>query len=190
MAAYEKPKPKLEAITHWQKEQFLKEFNDREEVFFLELAQRSISKDYPVCRDLYFFCYFSTLRFRFLSQAGHDARFSYVYAWGLKDLNDKLLKVNPDWKFISRNAETLKKGLYDSWKVAVNKVKSKYINPDKIQYHAYRGLIHGYLHKWQAEDEEDYNNKERYLYNHFNNSNIKVLNLANVYNELVRISSS
>jgi hypothetical protein len=56
-----KPKPKPEAITHWQKEQFLKEFNGREEVFFLELAQRSISKGYPVCRDLYFFCYFSTL---------------------------------------------------------------------------------------------------------------------------------
>ncbi|MBW1946374.1 MAG: hypothetical protein C4B57_09525 [Deltaproteobacteria bacterium] len=83
-------KPKPEAITHWQKEQFLREFNDREEVFFLELAQRSISKGYPVCRDLYFFCYFSTLRFRFMTQIGHDARFSYVYAWGLKDLNDQI----------------------------------------------------------------------------------------------------
>ena len=89
-ALFSKPKPEPEAITHWQKEQFLKEFNDREEVFFLELAQRSISKGYPVCRDLYFFCYFSTLRFRFLSQVGHDARFSYVYAWGLKDLNDQI----------------------------------------------------------------------------------------------------
>lgn len=84
------PEAKPEAITHWQKEQFLKEFNDREEFFFLELAERSISKGYPVCRDLYFFCYFSTLRFRFLSQAGRDARFSYVYAWGLKDLNDQI----------------------------------------------------------------------------------------------------
>ena len=25
-----------------------------------------------------------------LSQVGHDARFSYVYAWGLKDLNDQI----------------------------------------------------------------------------------------------------
>ncbi|MCD6320267.1 MAG: hypothetical protein J7M03_06250, partial [Candidatus Desulfofervidaceae bacterium] len=45
---------------------------------------------YPVCLDLYFFCFFSTIKFRFLTQAGHDARFSYVYAWGLKDLNDQI----------------------------------------------------------------------------------------------------
>lgn len=96
-------KPKPEAITHWQKEQFLKEFNDREEAFFLELAQKSISKGYPVCRDLYFFCYFSTLRFRFLSQVGHDARFSYVYAWGLKDLNDQI-------SFYDKKLEKWKKG--------------------------------------------------------------------------------
>lgn len=42
-----KPKPKPEAITHWQKEQFLREFNDREEVFFLELAKEVFQKVIP-----------------------------------------------------------------------------------------------------------------------------------------------
>ncbi|MDL1971091.1 MAG: hypothetical protein LWW94_09000 [Candidatus Desulfofervidaceae bacterium] len=77
-------------INYWHREQFLREFNNRERKYFLELAQKSILEGYPVCLDLYFFCFFSTIKFRFLTQAGHDARFSYVYAWGLKDLNDQI----------------------------------------------------------------------------------------------------
>ncbi len=77
-------------INVWQKEQFLKEFNDKERKYFLELAQKELLQGVPPCQDLYFYCFFSTLKFRFLSQAGHNARFSYVYAWGLKDLNDQI----------------------------------------------------------------------------------------------------
>ena len=83
-------KPKPESITHWQKEQFIKEFNERESAFFLELAEKSVIKGYPVCRDLYFYCYFSTHRFRFISQTRHDGRFRYIYALGLKELNDQI----------------------------------------------------------------------------------------------------
>ena len=80
----------FERINIWQKEQFLKEFNDKERKYFLELAQKELLQGVPPCQDLYFYCFFSTLKFRFLSQAGHDARFSYVYAWGSKDLNDQI----------------------------------------------------------------------------------------------------
>ncbi len=83
-------KPQPENITHWQKEQFLKEFNDRERAYFLELVQKCVLDGYPVCLDLYFFCYFSTFKFRILSQMSHDSRFSYLYAWGLKDLTDQI----------------------------------------------------------------------------------------------------
>ncbi len=103
--------PRPEAITHWQKEQFLKEFNGPEEVFFLKLAQKSILKGYPVCRDLYFFCYFSTLRHRFLSQVGHDARFTHVYAWGLKDLNDQISLYEDRLKRWKREGIDLSSGL-------------------------------------------------------------------------------
>jgi len=82
--------PETESITHWQREQFLREFNDKERKYFLELVQKSVLGGYPVCLDLYFFCFFSTLKYRFLTQVGYDARFSYVYAWGLKDLNDQI----------------------------------------------------------------------------------------------------
>lgn len=45
---------------------------------------------------------------------------------GLLELNTRLKKVTSDWKFINRNGEILKKGLYNSWRIASNKVKSKY----------------------------------------------------------------
>ncbi len=83
--------PTEREITIWQREQFLKEFNDKERKYFLDLAQKEILKGVPAGQDLYFYCFFSTLKFRFLSQTGHDARFSYVYAWGLKDLNEQIL---------------------------------------------------------------------------------------------------
>lgn len=57
---------------------------------------------------------------------------------------------------------------------------------NKIQYPAYSGIIYGYLKLVEPESRDTV---EGYLNNHFNNSPIQVLNLTNVYNELIRITS-
>jgi hypothetical protein len=84
-------KSKPQAINIWQKEQFLKEFNGQERAFFLELAQKTILEGYQICLDLYFFCYFKTIKFRFLSHLSpYDTPFRYLYALGLRELNEQI----------------------------------------------------------------------------------------------------
>jgi len=56
------------------KEQFLREFNPAERIFFLKKARESlIVEGYSPCEDLYHYCYFLTLKERIRSLSGHNA---------------------------------------------------------------------------------------------------------------------
>lgn len=57
---------------------------------------------------------------------------------------------------------------------------------DQIEYPAYRAIIEGYANL--VESSKRRNEIQNYLFNHFKNSNIKILNMANVYNEILRIA--
>ncbi len=67
------------------------------------------------------------------------------------------------------------------------------IRSDQIEYPAYSGMINGYSQLAPIMKEPgkmSRNQVKRFLYKHFQESNITHLNLHNVYSELVRLSSN
>ncbi len=74
-------------------EQFVKEFNDEEKQFFMELLKRCVYiKGYPRCEELYYFCYFSTIKRR-LERMNAEIRVreglsAYLFAFGIRDVNE------------------------------------------------------------------------------------------------------
>ncbi|MDH5203567.1 MAG: hypothetical protein OEZ31_05220 [Nitrospirota bacterium] len=75
------------------KEQFLREFNPAERIFFLKKARESlIVERYSPCEDLYHYCYFMTLKERIRSLSGHDAGglARYLVVEGTKDVEEAI----------------------------------------------------------------------------------------------------
>ena len=75
------------------KEQFLREFNPAERLFFLKKARESlIAERYVPCEDLYHYCYFLTLKERIRSLAGHNSGglARYLFVEGKKDIEEAI----------------------------------------------------------------------------------------------------
>ena len=74
-------------------EQFITEFNDEERDFFIKLLKHCVYvKGYPKCDELYYFCYFSTMKRR-LEKIGRykyekEGLSSYLFAFGIRDVNE------------------------------------------------------------------------------------------------------
>lgn len=73
------------------KEQFTRELNASEKQFFLQKAREALAvKGYPVCEDLYHYCYFLTLkeRFRSITTQGGAGYLRFLCVEGMKDVED------------------------------------------------------------------------------------------------------
>lgn len=72
------------------------------------------------------------------------------------------------------------------------KIGSEILGPNKIEYPAFSGVIGGYLQLIPLPNKGQINPRpeiRELLYDHFKQSDIIVLNLENVYNELLRFTS-
>ena len=75
------------------KEQFLREFNPAERIYFLKKARESIIVEgYVPCEDLYHYCYFLTLKERISSLVGHNAGglARYLLVEGTKEVEEAI----------------------------------------------------------------------------------------------------
>ncbi len=55
------------------KEKFLRDLTRGEQLFFLKKAGESAAKGYPVCEELFYYCYFLTLNERMSGIDAHSA---------------------------------------------------------------------------------------------------------------------
>ncbi|MCX8030913.1 MAG: hypothetical protein N3A59_04945 [Thermodesulfovibrionales bacterium] len=80
------------------KEKFIKDFALSEKIFFLSKAKEAIfQKGYPACEDLYYFCYFLTLKQRLsnINTAGIYGFQKILLVYGKKDIED-MIKIHED----------------------------------------------------------------------------------------------
>lgn len=86
---------------------FLKELTPSEQYHFLNKVNEALCRDgYTPNEDLFYYCYFLTLkeRFRNFSPLGADGYMRYLYAEGLKDLED-LIRIYKERIELKRNSE-------------------------------------------------------------------------------------
>lgn len=75
------------------KERFIKELTMSERIFFLNKARESIfQRGFPACEDLYYFCYFLTLKQRLssINSLGTLGFQKFLLVYGMKDLEDSI----------------------------------------------------------------------------------------------------
>lgn len=82
---------------------FLKELSPSEQYYFLNKVNEAVYKNgYTPDEDLFYYCYFLTLkeRFRTITSYRTEGYLRYIYAEGLKDIEDsiKLYKERIDAK--------------------------------------------------------------------------------------------
>ncbi len=74
------------------KAKFLRDLTRGEQLFFLKKAREAAGKGYPVCEDLFYYCYFLTMNERLSSMDSHGAegylRFLLVEA--RRDINREI----------------------------------------------------------------------------------------------------
>lgn len=71
---------------------FLKELSPAEQYYFLNKVNESIHNGYTPDEDLFYYCYFLTLkeRFRTITSYRTEGYLRYIYAEGLKDVEDSI----------------------------------------------------------------------------------------------------
>ncbi|MEW6570981.1 MAG: hypothetical protein AB1390_07380 [Nitrospirota bacterium] len=75
------------------KEKFIRELTPAEKLFFLKKAREAIlTKGYPADEDLYFYCYFVTLRERFSTKdmRGSDGYLRFLFIEGKRDIEEAI----------------------------------------------------------------------------------------------------
>ncbi len=75
------------------KGRFIKEFTSPERLFFLQKAQEAINqKGYPVCEDLYYYCYFLTIkeRLRNTKSSGSEGYLRLLLVHGMRETEDAI----------------------------------------------------------------------------------------------------
>ncbi len=75
------------------KEKFIQDFTPREKAFFLKKAREVITrKRYPVCEDLFHYCYFHTLkeRIRNISPQSGEGYLRFLLVDGVKDIEEAM----------------------------------------------------------------------------------------------------
>ncbi len=85
--------PELTYIRKELKDRFIKDLTSSEKIFFLEKAQEAINhKGYPVCEDLYHYCYFLSIRERFRStrSVGSEGYLRLLIVVGVKEIEDAI----------------------------------------------------------------------------------------------------
>lgn len=90
--------PEFSTLLKELKEKFIKELTSSEKLFFLQKAQEAISqKGYPACEDLYYYCYFLTIKERLKNtkSAGSEGYLRLLLVHGLKEMDDAI-KLHED----------------------------------------------------------------------------------------------
>ncbi len=75
------------------KERFLREFGPAEKLFFLKKAREAITqKGYPVCEDLFHYCYFLTLKERLcsISPQGGEGYMRFMLVESRREIEDEV----------------------------------------------------------------------------------------------------
>jgi hypothetical protein len=75
------------------KEKFLQELTLSEKLFFLKKAKEAITlRGYLVSEDLFYFCYFLTLkeRIRNINPQGGEGYLRYLFVEGMKDIEEAI----------------------------------------------------------------------------------------------------
>ena len=73
------------------KEKFLRDLEPSEKLFFLKITRECIiGRGYPAGEDLFYYCYFLTLRERFrnISPSGGEGYTRFLLVEGTRDIND------------------------------------------------------------------------------------------------------
>lgn len=86
---------------------FLKELTPSEQYYFLNKVNEALFRDrYTPNEDLFYYCYFLTLkeRFRNFRPLGAEGYIRYLYAEGLKDLED-LIRIYKERIELKRNSD-------------------------------------------------------------------------------------
>jgi hypothetical protein len=92
------------------KEKFIRDLNPSEKLFFLKKAREAITlKGYPACEDLFHYCYFLTLKERFLSIStqGAEGYMRFLFVTGIKDMEEAI-------KLYEERLEKMKKPVPDT----------------------------------------------------------------------------
>lgn len=82
-----------QSLPLYLKEQFLREFNIAERIYFLKKAREAIVMEgYVPGEDLYHYCYFMTLKERIRLLKNHSAGglFRYLVVEGIKDIDEAI----------------------------------------------------------------------------------------------------
>ncbi|MEW6109703.1 MAG: hypothetical protein AB1632_11135 [Nitrospirota bacterium] len=75
------------------KKRFLQELTPSEKLFFIKMAKEAAAiKGYPVCEDLFHYCYFMTLkeRIRGISPQGGGGYMRFLLVEGIKDIEEAI----------------------------------------------------------------------------------------------------
>ncbi len=75
------------------KERFIQELSASEKAFFLSKAREALSlKGYPASEDLYYYCYFLTLRERIrrIDVQGGEGYMRFLVAAGIRDVEETI----------------------------------------------------------------------------------------------------
>jgi hypothetical protein len=85
--------PEFSNILKELKEKFIKEFTSSEKLFFLQKAREAINlKGYPACEDLYYYCYFLTMRERLRNTKsyGGEGYLRLLLVHGMRETEDAI----------------------------------------------------------------------------------------------------
>lgn len=85
--------PEFSNLLRELKEKFIKEFTSLEKLFFLQKAQEALNyKCYPVCEDLYYYCYFLTIkeRLRNTKSSGSEGYLRLLLVHGMRETEDAI----------------------------------------------------------------------------------------------------
>jgi hypothetical protein len=96
----------LDASTTWKemKARFLREFTPAEQLFFLKQARESVNRrGYPVCEDLFQYCWFLTLaeRLRLIDSQHCEGLMRFLLVESRRDIREEV-------KFYERRLEARK----------------------------------------------------------------------------------
>ncbi len=75
------------------KDKFLRDLTQREQLFFLkEAGKATIGKGYPVCDDLFYYCYFLTMHERLIDIDSQEAAgyMRFLHVEGRRDINKEI----------------------------------------------------------------------------------------------------
>ncbi len=75
------------------KDKFLRDLTQREQLFFLKKAREAtIEKGYPVCDDLFYYCYFLTMHERLIGidSQGAEGYMRFLLVEGRRDIDNEI----------------------------------------------------------------------------------------------------